>query len=100
MLMEIFAIPYKAMVLRLFEEEIISENQARDFFLVPQSEIVEQVELTGKASRWLQIPKIPIRMGSLMEEMKTAEKLESVREERMKDDFDHIQHIKELISDK
>ena len=98
MLMEIFAIPYKAMVLRLYEEGIISEDEARDFFQVPQHEIADQIKLTGRAARWLQIPQTPIRLGSLLEKMKTAQALESIREERMKDDLDHIKRIKERIS--
>lgn len=98
MLMEIFAIPYKAIVLRLFEDGIISEAEAREFFTMPQKEILDQIELTGKAARWQQIPQTPIRLGSLMEKMKAAEDLESVREERMKDDLGNIKRIKERIA--
>ena len=98
MLMEIFAIPYKAIVLRLFEDGIISEAEAREFFTMPQQEILDHIELTGKAARWQQIPQTPIRLGSLMEKMKAAEDLESVREERMKDDLGNIKRIKERIA--
>ena len=57
MLMEIYAIPYKAMVLRLFEDETISEEKARDFFRISEKEITRQSELTGRAKRWQRVDK-------------------------------------------
>ena len=98
MLMEIFAIPYKAIILRLFEEGIITEPEVRRFFTTPQKDVMEQIELCGKAARWQQIPQMPIRLGSLMEKIKIAEDLESVRKERIKDDLEIIRRIKEGIS--
>ena len=41
---------------------------------------------------------MPIRLGSLMEKIKIAEDLESVRKERIKDDLEIIRRIKEGIS--
>lgn len=38
-LMDIFAVPYKAMVLRLLEEKIISDDQARKMTAVPFSKV-------------------------------------------------------------
>ncbi|MGN0906149.1 MAG: ImmA/IrrE family metallo-endopeptidase [Bullifex sp.] len=98
MLMEIFAIPYKAIILRLFEDGIITQAGARGFFTISQKDVMEKIELSGKAARWQQIPQMPIRLGSLMEKMKVAEDLESVRNERIKDDRDIIRRIKESIS--
>ncbi len=69
MLMEIFAMPYKALVLRLYEESIISAEQARELFRVNEDEIRREVELTGRAKRWMDIPKGVERFGSLMENM-------------------------------
>lgn len=60
-IMDIFAIPYKAAVLRLLEEDKIDVKAAKNLLQVAEEEISKQMELTGKAARWQEIPKDFIR---------------------------------------
>lgn len=55
-LMDMFAIPYKATVLRLYESNCIKRHKAEDLFRVTAEDVVKRVELTGKA-----------KVGSLMD---------------------------------
>ena len=52
MLMDMFAMPYKAVVLRLFESGNISYQQAEKLLEVGSADVMERVSLTGKAKRW------------------------------------------------
>lgn len=85
-IMDIFAIPYKAAVLRLYEEEKISLKSAEELLRIEDAEINRQIELTGKAARWQEIPKDLIRFGSLSEQMYDVEQMEAVRDERLESD--------------
>lgn len=85
-IMDIFAIPYKAAVLRLYEEEKINIKIAEELLRVDDAEVNRQIELTGKASRWQEIPKDLIRFGSLTEQMFDAKQMEAVRDERLESD--------------
>ena len=96
-IMDIFAVPYKAAVLRLFEEEKIDIKTARKLLQINEAEISKQIELTGKAARWQKIPKDLIRFGSLLEQMYDLEQLEAVREERMEGDKARLVEIIKTI---
>ena len=97
MLMEIFAIPYKALVLRLFEEDVLAGGKIREFLSFSPEEIKKQADLTDRAARWLEVPKTPYRFGTLFEKIKRAEQMESVREERIQSDMEVINVIKKSI---
>ena len=92
MLMEIYAIPYKAMVLRLFEDEIIDEEKAREMFQKSEKEIVYQSLLTGRAKRWQRIDK-EIAFGSLNENIARVSKLDAVDEKQIRRDTARIAEI-------
>lgn len=94
MLMEIFAIPYKAVVLRLFEDEVLTEDEVRTFFVLDSTLITKQIELTGRAERWQTVPNGTTRFGSLLEMMDAVKKTESVREERYNSDMATLAEIK------
>lgn len=51
-LMDIFAIPYKAMVLRLVEENKISYQKASGLLDISGEYIQKRIAVTGKAKRW------------------------------------------------
>lgn len=51
-LMDVFAIPYKACILRLYECGIISASKTRELFTKNWKEIQARIVLTGKAKRW------------------------------------------------
>lgn len=92
-IMDIFAIPYKGAVLRLFEEDKINIKTAKQLLQVDETEINRQIELTGKAARWQEIPKNLIRFGSLLEQIYDVERLETVRDERLQSDKDKLDEI-------
>lgn len=91
--MDIFAIPYKAVVLRLFEEEKIDIDMARKFLQIDNDEVNKQIEVTGKAARWQENPRNLIRFGSLSEKMYDLEQWESIRDERLESDKARLQNI-------
>ncbi len=95
--MDIFAIPYKATVLRLFEEEKINIKTAKKFLQIDSDEINKQIEVTGKAARWQVIPKNLIRFGSLSEKMYDLEQWEGVRDERLKSDRARLHEIVNML---
>ena len=92
-IMDIFAIPYKAAVLRLFEEDKIDIKTAKKLLQISNDEISKQIEVTGKAVRWQEIPRELIRFGSLSEKMYELEQWESVRDERLESDKTRLKEI-------
>ncbi|MDO5417321.1 MAG: ImmA/IrrE family metallo-endopeptidase [Lachnospiraceae bacterium] len=96
-IMDIFAIPYKAAVLRLFEEEKIDIKTARKLLQIDSDEIAKQIEVTGKAARWQEIPRNLIRFGSLSEKMYDLEQWEGVRDERLKSDKARLNEIVKML---
>lgn len=92
-IMDIFAIPYKAAVLRIFEEEKIDIKTARKLLQIDADEISRQIKVTGKGERWQEIPQNLIRFGSLSEKMYDLELWEGVRDERLKSDKARVNEI-------
>lgn len=92
-IMDIFAIPYKAAVLRLYEEDKVNIKVAEKLLRIGDEEINRQVELTGKAARWQEIPKNFIRFGSLSEQMYEVKQLEAARDERLESDKSKLDEI-------
>ncbi len=84
-LMHIFAAPYKAVVLRLFEEGIITEEIADRFLGVSKSDIEKHMKITGKAMRWNNITS-EVAFGSLIENMTLNEESDSLTESRHSSD--------------
>lgn len=96
-IMDIFAIPYKAAVLRLFEEDKIDKKNAGKLLEISSEEISKQIEVTGKAARWQETPRGLIRFGSLAEKMYELEQWESVRDERLEGDKARLRDIMEQL---
>lgn len=92
-LMDIFAIPYKATVLRLFEEDKIDRKTAKKLLQVDEVEINRQIDLTGRAARWQVVTNNIIRFGSLSEQIYGATQLEAVRDERLESDESKLNEI-------
>ena len=92
-LMEIFAIPYKAMVLRLLEERIITEEQASGLIAVPSETIKERMRITGKAKRWDMRPVGYEKVGSLLENLTANTETESLPKSRLDGDWKRLQNI-------
>ena len=96
-IMDIFAIPYKAAVLRLFEEEKIDIKTAKKLLQIGNDEIRKQIEVTGKAARWQEVPRGLIRFGSLSEKMYELEQWESIRDERLENDKARLKEIVKIL---
>lgn len=96
-IMDIFAIPYKAAVLRIFEEEKIDIKTAKNLLQTSNEEIYKQIEVTGRAGRWQEVPRNMFRFGSLSENMYELEQWESVRAERLESDKSRLRAIVEKL---
>lgn len=93
-LMNIFAIPYKAMVLRLLEEDIIKDKKAEELLAVSSDVINSRITVTGKAKRWSLIPKGNETLGSITENIAINAEEENVPEARLKGDLSRLETIK------
>ncbi len=95
-LMEIFATPYKAMVLRLLEEQMISDSQARKMIDIPFAVIQKRMRITDKAKRWDMIPSGYVKFGSLLENLTVNTEQESLPQSRLKSDWQKLERIKKM----
>lgn len=93
-LMDIFAIPYKALVLRLMEEQIITGENAKSLIAVSSDDIKSRIMITGKAKRWSLIPKGNGTLGSITENITINAEEENVPESRLKSDLNRLNTIK------
>lgn len=93
LLMEVFAVPYKAMVLRLFEEGIIVEDEVHRLLEIDEKEISRRCELTGRAMRWERNTKQEVSFGSLRENMDMVSRLDAVDHDRYQQDVARIREI-------
>ncbi len=68
-LMDIFSLPYKAVVLRLLENRVIKETNAKELLDKNSVDIADRIEITGKAKKWQQNSNYLIYYGTLLENM-------------------------------
>lgn len=94
LLMDIFAVPFKAMILRLYEEGYINEDQARQFFYISQEEIHRQCLFTGKGKRWQRTTKDVVHFGSLEEMLEFNESMGALTDSRTASDKRRISELK------
>lgn len=92
-LMDLFALPYKAVVLRLVESGAITEEKARKLLQVDSNSISIRIELTGKAERWLQDTKRLLRYGSLLDNLAFNSEYELLKESREESDKAFLEKI-------
>ena len=67
-LMDLFALPYKAVVLRLVESGEITEEKGQELLRADANSISVRIELTGQSERWQQTSRL-LRYGSLLENL-------------------------------
>ena len=92
-LMDLFALPYKAVVLRLAESEIITEEKADKLLQVDSEYISLRIALTGKAEQWQQNTGHLLRYGSLLDNLAFNHKHELLRESREESDKAFLEKI-------
>ncbi|SFO29998.1 protein of unknown function [Pseudobutyrivibrio sp. UC1225] len=94
-LMNIFAIPYKAMVLRLMEMCIIDSDKAKELLALSADDVEARIKVTGIAKRWSLIPRGNESLGSIDRYILLNEETESVSTRRIESDKAKIRAIKE-----
>ena len=94
MLMDMFAMPYKAVVLRLFESGNISHQQAEKLLEVGSADVMKRVSLTGKAKRWQLDGKGTESFGTLLEKVEYNRQHEYLTESREKEDVAYLTQLK------
>ena len=99
-LMEIYAMPWKAVVFRLFEDEIITKDKARELLQISKSEIEQQSELTGQARKWQRNTEHEISFGSLLKNMNRVFELKAVDRKRYHQDEERVNAIRREVSKK
>lgn len=93
-LMEVFAIPYKAVVLRLFEGQVLTEAKANRLLQYDASYVSQRIELTGKAKQW-QINNAGVEYyGSLLKNLQFNTENELLTESRETADRKFLQELK------
>lgn len=92
-LMDLFALPYKAVVLRLAESGIITEEKADKLLQVDSEYISLRIALTGKAEQWQQNTGHLLRYGSLLDNLAFNRKHELLRESREEADKAFLEKI-------
>lgn len=100
LLMELFAMPFKAVVLRLYECGYITRSNAEELMNTDMSDILNRISVTGKAKHWQLDGRGTECFGSLFEKAEynichgylteSREKEDSLYLSNLKKDFDMI----------
>ena len=93
-LMELFALPYKAVVLRLVENHNISSSKAKELLEYDSDYVSERIRLTGKALTWQQNSKEISYFGSLLANMEYNKEQDLLIESREKSDMEYLETIR------
>ena len=94
-MMDIYAMPYKACVLRLYECNVISAAKAKQFYDKDWKEIQSRISLTGKAKRWQLDGSGTEQFGSLLESFAYNTEQGFLTASRQKGDKEFISSLKE-----
>ena len=93
-LMDIFAVPFKPMVLRLYEDNFMNERKADDFLSLDSSVIEEEIQLSGISKRWQKTTPDLMEFGSLLEQMTINERMGYATESRIEEDRKTVEQIR------
>ena len=94
-MMDIYGMPYKACVLRLFECNVLSAAKAKQFYEKDWKEISTHISLTGKAKRWQLDGTGTEQFGSLLENYVYNTEHDFLTESRKSGDTEYISFLKE-----
>lgn len=97
-LMDVFALPYKAVLLRLIECGVITKEKGRKLSQVDNASIVEKIKLTGKAEQWQQNSNHLVRYGNLIENMMHNSEQEYLVDSREQLDKEYLKEIEKKFS--
>ncbi len=96
-LVDLFAIPYKAMVLRLYEEKYLDASGVRKLFEISDDDLTSQINITGKGKRWYRVPSDNIAFGSLIENFEKNKQLDILNEYHRLIDEKRMAEIREAL---
>ena len=94
-LMETFAVPYKACVLRLYECGITSASKAREFLDLEWKDVQSRMSITGKAKRWQLNGKGTEVFGTLFDNFVFNADQDFLTDNRVESDRAYISFLKE-----
>lgn len=94
LLMELFALPYKAVVLRLYEGLIITEAKANQLLNYDAAYVLQRIELTGKAKQWQKSSIGMEYFGSLLDDLEFNSENELLTESREVSDRKFLEELK------
>ncbi len=92
-LMDIFALPYKAVVLRLVEFGILDERKAKELLRISKTYVADRIELTDKARKWQRNSNELIHYGSLLENIAFNSEHELLIDTRERSDKEYLDKL-------
>ena len=96
-LMDFFGIPYKAVVLRLYESRNIPKFKAVELLSVSSETIQHRISLTGKAKRWMLDGRGIESFGSLEDNLDFNRQNELLTESREAKDISYLSELKKQL---
>lgn len=92
-LMDLFALPYKAVVLRLVESGEITEEKGQELLNADTNIISTRIELTGRSQQWQQNSNGLFHYGSLLQNLTFNSENELLTDSREKSDKAFLEKI-------
>lgn len=92
-LMDIFAVHYKAVVISLYEETLISAKKAEELLALDNETIENEINITGIADRWNRNGNDIIELGSLKEKLVFNERKGLITDDRAASDRERINEL-------
>jgi Zn-dependent peptidase ImmA (M78 family) len=92
-LMDIFALPYKAVILRLVESGLITHRKAQELIIIDSTGVSARIELTGRAKSWQQNSNHLLYYGSLLDNLAFNSKNELLTDTRESSDNAYLEKI-------
>ena len=93
-LMDLFALPFKAVVLRLVENHNITQSKASELLLTDAAYVSDRIAITGKALGWQQNSGELSYFGSLLDDMEYNCENELLTDSREKSDKQFLDKIR------
>ena len=95
--MDFFGIPYKAVVLRLYESDNIPKSKAVELLTVSSETIQHRIALTGKSKRWMLDGRGIESFGSLEDNLDFNCQNELLTESREAKDTSYLSDLKKKL---
>lgn len=96
-LMDFFGMPYKAVVLRLYESQNITKVKAAELLSVPAVDVQHRISLTGKAKRWMLDGRGIETFGTLEDNLDFNRQNELLTETREAEDMSYLANLKKQL---